>query len=143
MRIRSFSVNDPHWGRFKLVIPKHTEEGGAWGDLHPLRDTELGALIREHPQDLIEKAHFGFANPLLERLGRPPTAYGKGLSHPYLCNMNSSCLSYDSKKCRIVKGTPDCYEAPPQVNTSDAYQACATFVINKWAEGSYVIVVKD
>ena len=143
MRVRSFSVNDPHWGRFKLVIPKPTEEGGAWGDLHPLRDTELGALIREHPQDLIEKAHFGFANPLLERLGRPPTAYGKGLPHPYLCNMNSSCLSYDSKKCRIAKGTPDCYEAPPQVGTSEAYQACATFVINKWAEGSYVIVVKD
>jgi hypothetical protein len=143
LRVRSFSVNDPHWGRFKLVIPKHTEEGGAWGDLYPLKDTELGALIREHPQDIIEKAHFGFASPLLERLGRPPTAYGKGLSQPYLCNMHTSCLSYDKKKCRIVKGTPDCYEAPPQVGASEAYQSCATFVINKWAEGSYVIVVKD
>jgi hypothetical protein len=31
----------------------------------------------------------------------------------------------------------------PRVGASEAYQSCATFVINKWAEGSYVIVVKD
>ena len=143
MRVRSFSINDRHWGRFKLVIPKHTEEGGAWGDLHPLKETELGALIREHPNDIIEKAHFGFASPLMERLGRPPTALGKGLSDPYLCNMHQSCLSYDVKKCRIIKGTPDCYEAPPKIGAPQAYQDCASFVVNKWAEGSYVIIVKD
>ena len=140
MRVREFSINDPHWGRIKLVIPKQTEEGGAWGDLLPLKGTELGSLIREHSQETIEKAHFGYAEPLLNALGRPPSALGKGLKDTYVCSMSTSCLSYNAKACKIAKDTPDCYEAPHVVGTQAGYQYCASFVINKWAEGAYVII---
>jgi len=145
LKVREFSVNDPHWGRIKLVIPKHTEEGGSWGDLHPLKETEIGAQIKEVDHLLIEQAHFGFTEPLMSALGRPPNVMGKVLKGDYLCSQQKSCIMFDAKLCGVSKKTPDCYEAPFLSATlkSFDYVKCASFVILKWRENAYILISRD
>jgi len=134
-----FNLDSPEWGQIKILRPIPLQ-GDIWGDLAPLRDTELGRLIPVVSGDALSNATYGRVTPLMNEIG--PNPYGLLKQIPkdlWTCQMSKACIIYDPKTCFPCPKMPDCYM--PSNVASDDLEATAV-VILAWAEGRYVILVE-
>ena len=133
-RLREIDLTDPEQGVLLLLAAFTTVEA-AWGDLQPLHGTSWEQGVAEVSAEAFSHALHGYATPLARQLGRPPLSSAKNVSpEEGFCALQTSCIGWDSVRCRPCGKTPECYEAPLE-----------GFVFRRvaeaWKEQRHVVVV--
>jgi hypothetical protein len=132
------TLNDPHWGQVKVarIIPTH--QGGEWGEMSDLKDTEWAQFVDTVSQEALDRALRGDSTPLMKEGLRDPKGCLKKAPLPKICADSKRCGSYKETVCKAGhKKMPDCYSVGLDLPPS------AQILLMAWHEGYHVVIESD